>query len=105
MFFLSYEFTVTPKNELGSGPSSEPVSFSTESGMKRTSEPSLFNLLSMLSFSIVPVAKALLSKLNHKTALRFMNSLQILQGKVFDCKVDYTRCVSIQHAIIHCKPG
>uniref|UniRef100_A0A672HGE0 ABI family member 3 binding protein n=1 Tax=Salarias fasciatus TaxID=181472 RepID=A0A672HGE0_SALFA len=28
----SYEFKVTPKNELGSGPSTEPVSFSTESG-------------------------------------------------------------------------
>lgn len=29
---FSYEFKVTPKNELGSGPSSDPVSFSTESG-------------------------------------------------------------------------
>uniref|UniRef100_A0A3P8S633 ABI family member 3 binding protein n=1 Tax=Amphiprion percula TaxID=161767 RepID=A0A3P8S633_AMPPE len=28
----SYEFKVTPKNELGTGPSSDPVSFSTESG-------------------------------------------------------------------------
>ncbi|TKS66861.1 Target of [Collichthys lucidus] len=28
----SYEFKVTPKNELGPGPSSDPVSFSTESG-------------------------------------------------------------------------
>ncbi|CAG5865797.1 unnamed protein product [Menidia menidia] len=28
----SYEFKVTPKNELGSGPSSDPVTFSTESG-------------------------------------------------------------------------
>ncbi|XP_060785401.1 target of Nesh-SH3 isoform X2 [Neoarius graeffei] len=34
----SYEFTVTPKNELGSGPSSEPVSFSTESADPRVSE-------------------------------------------------------------------
>ena len=39
LFFLftfllsfSYEFTVKPKNELGSGPTSDPVSFSTESG-------------------------------------------------------------------------
>lgn len=31
-FYFSYEFTVTPKNELGSGPSSDPVTFSTESG-------------------------------------------------------------------------
>lgn len=28
----SYEFKVKPKNELGAGPSSEPVSFNTESG-------------------------------------------------------------------------
>lgn len=28
----SYEFKVKPKNELGEGPPSEPVSFSTESG-------------------------------------------------------------------------
>lgn len=104
-FFLSYEFTVTPKNELGSGPSSEPVSFSTESGMKNSLEPSLLHLLSILSFSIGPLAKASLSKSNHKTALRFMNSLQILQGKVFDCKLNCTRCVSIQHAILHCNPG
>ncbi|XP_067460075.1 target of Nesh-SH3 isoform X4 [Thunnus thynnus] len=34
----SYEFKVTPKNELGSGPSSEPVSFSTESADPRVSE-------------------------------------------------------------------
>ncbi|XP_053483604.1 target of Nesh-SH3 isoform X4 [Ictalurus furcatus] len=34
----SYEFTVTPKNELGSGPSSEPVSFSTESADPRVRE-------------------------------------------------------------------
>ncbi|KAB5576837.1 hypothetical protein PHYPO_G00203100 [Pangasianodon hypophthalmus] len=34
----SYEFTVTPKNELGSGPSSESVSFSTESADPRVSE-------------------------------------------------------------------
>lgn len=33
-FFLpySYEFKVKPKNELGEGPPSEPVSFNTESG-------------------------------------------------------------------------
>lgn len=30
--FFSYEFKVTPRNELGPGPSSDPVSFSTESG-------------------------------------------------------------------------
>ncbi|XP_063743646.1 target of Nesh-SH3 isoform X8 [Eleginops maclovinus] len=34
----SYEFTVTPKNELGAGPSSDPVSFSTESADPRVSE-------------------------------------------------------------------
>lgn len=34
----SYEFTVTPKNELGTGPASEPVSFSTESADPRVSE-------------------------------------------------------------------
>ncbi|XP_072542496.1 target of Nesh-SH3 isoform X2 [Salminus brasiliensis] len=34
----SYEFTVTPKNELGSGPPSEPVTFSTESADPRVSE-------------------------------------------------------------------
>ncbi|KAF7709266.1 hypothetical protein HF521_016116 [Silurus meridionalis] len=34
----SYEFTVTPKNELGSGPSSEPVSFNTESADPRVSK-------------------------------------------------------------------
>ncbi|CAK6959174.1 target of Nesh-SH3 isoform X2 [Scomber scombrus] len=34
----SYEFQVTPKNELGSGPSSDPVSFSTESADPRVSE-------------------------------------------------------------------
>lgn len=28
----SYEFKVKPKNELGEGPPSEPVSFNTESG-------------------------------------------------------------------------
>lgn len=37
VFFLlclySYEFKVKPKNELGTGPLSEPVSFNTESGM------------------------------------------------------------------------
>lgn len=34
VFFLpySYEFKVKPKNELGEGPPSEPVSFNTESG-------------------------------------------------------------------------
>ncbi|XP_028992545.1 target of Nesh-SH3 isoform X6 [Betta splendens] len=34
----SYEFTVTPKNELGTGPSSDPVSFSTESADPRVTE-------------------------------------------------------------------
>uniref|UniRef100_A0A3Q3XCI9 Fibronectin type-III domain-containing protein n=1 Tax=Mola mola TaxID=94237 RepID=A0A3Q3XCI9_MOLML len=34
----SYEFTVIPKNELGTGPSSDPVSFSTESADPRVSE-------------------------------------------------------------------
>ncbi|XP_042350754.1 target of Nesh-SH3 isoform X4 [Plectropomus leopardus] len=34
----SYEFTVTPKNELGAGPSTDPVSFSTESADPRVSE-------------------------------------------------------------------
>ncbi|KAI4896188.1 hypothetical protein NFI96_006661 [Prochilodus magdalenae] len=34
----SYEFTVTPKNELGSGPPSEPVTFNTESADPRVSE-------------------------------------------------------------------
>lgn len=34
----SYEFKVKPKNELGSGPESEPVSFSTESADPRVSE-------------------------------------------------------------------
>uniref|UniRef100_UPI0037E8AE0B target of Nesh-SH3 isoform X1 n=1 Tax=Semicossyphus pulcher TaxID=241346 RepID=UPI0037E8AE0B len=34
----SYEFKVTPKNELGTGPSSDPVSFSTESADPRVSE-------------------------------------------------------------------
>uniref|UniRef100_A0A8C6MKM6 ABI family, member 3 (NESH) binding protein a n=1 Tax=Nothobranchius furzeri TaxID=105023 RepID=A0A8C6MKM6_NOTFU len=34
----SYEFKVTPKNELGTGPSSEPVTFSTESADPRVSE-------------------------------------------------------------------
>ncbi|XP_031725386.1 target of Nesh-SH3 [Anarrhichthys ocellatus] len=34
----SYEFTVTPKNEMGTGPSSDPVSFSTESADPRVSE-------------------------------------------------------------------
>ncbi|XP_059199626.1 target of Nesh-SH3 [Centropristis striata] len=34
----NYEFTVTPKNELGTGPSSDPVSFSTESADPRVSE-------------------------------------------------------------------
>ncbi|XP_026232192.1 target of Nesh-SH3 isoform X2 [Anabas testudineus] len=34
----SYEFTVTPKNELGTGPSTDPVSFSTESADPRVSE-------------------------------------------------------------------
>ncbi|XP_028255521.1 ABI family, member 3 (NESH) binding protein b isoform X3 [Parambassis ranga] len=34
----SYEFKVKPKNELGSGPPSEPVSFSTESADPRVSE-------------------------------------------------------------------
>lgn len=33
LFNFSYEFKVTPRNELGTGPSSEPVAFSTESGM------------------------------------------------------------------------
>lgn len=32
VFFYSYEFKVKPKNELGAGPPSEPVSFNTESG-------------------------------------------------------------------------
>lgn len=34
----SYEFKVKPKNELGTGPTSEPVSFSTESADPRVSE-------------------------------------------------------------------
>ncbi|XP_051761229.1 target of Nesh-SH3 isoform X2 [Ctenopharyngodon idella] len=34
----SYEFKVVPKNELGSGPTSDPVSFSTESADPRVSE-------------------------------------------------------------------
>ncbi|KAM9346804.1 uncharacterized protein abi3bpa [Symphorus nematophorus] len=34
----SYEFKVTPKNEMGTGPSSDPVSFSTESADPRVSE-------------------------------------------------------------------
>ncbi|XP_075870722.1 target of Nesh-SH3 [Nelusetta ayraudi] len=34
----SYEFKVTPRNELGPGPSSDPVSFSTESADPRVSE-------------------------------------------------------------------
>nr|XP_061802829.1 target of Nesh-SH3-like [Nerophis lumbriciformis] len=34
----SYEFKVTPKNDLGAGPSSEPVSFNTESADPRVSE-------------------------------------------------------------------
>lgn len=34
-FSCSYEFKVVPKNELGSGPTSDPVSFSTESGKRR----------------------------------------------------------------------
>uniref|UniRef100_A0A3B4A5V6 Fibronectin type-III domain-containing protein n=1 Tax=Periophthalmus magnuspinnatus TaxID=409849 RepID=A0A3B4A5V6_9GOBI len=34
----SYEFKVTPRNELGTGPSSDPVSFSTESADPRVSE-------------------------------------------------------------------
>ncbi|XP_051565576.1 target of Nesh-SH3-like isoform X2 [Myxocyprinus asiaticus] len=34
----SYEFKVTPKNELGSGPASDPVSFNTESADPRVSE-------------------------------------------------------------------
>ncbi|XP_016093407.1 target of Nesh-SH3 [Sinocyclocheilus grahami] len=34
----SYKFKVTPKNELGSGPASEPVTFSTESADPRVSE-------------------------------------------------------------------
>ncbi|KAK9537840.1 hypothetical protein VZT92_005418 [Zoarces viviparus] len=34
----SYEFTVTPRNEMGTGPSSDPVSFSTESADPRVSE-------------------------------------------------------------------
>ncbi|XP_034417547.1 LOW QUALITY PROTEIN: target of Nesh-SH3-like [Cyclopterus lumpus] len=34
----SYEFTVTPRNELGAGPSSDAVSFSTESADPRVSE-------------------------------------------------------------------
>ncbi|XP_058248556.1 target of Nesh-SH3 isoform X2 [Hemibagrus wyckioides] len=34
----SYKFKVTPRNELGSGPSSEPVSFTTESADPRVSE-------------------------------------------------------------------
>ncbi|XP_068615006.1 target of Nesh-SH3-like [Brachionichthys hirsutus] len=34
----SYEFQVTPKNELGTGPSSDPVSFNTESADPRVSE-------------------------------------------------------------------
>lgn len=69
-FFYSYEFKVTPKNELGSGPSSDSVSFSTESGTKRSLESSLLHLLSILLYSAGSLAKALLSK-NHKTTLRF----------------------------------
>ncbi|XP_047225742.1 target of Nesh-SH3 isoform X3 [Girardinichthys multiradiatus] len=34
----SYEFKVTPKNELGTGPSSDPVTFNTESADPRVSE-------------------------------------------------------------------
>ncbi|XP_035988707.1 target of Nesh-SH3 isoform X3 [Fundulus heteroclitus] len=34
----SYEFKVTPKNELGAGPSSDPVTFNTESADPRVSE-------------------------------------------------------------------
>uniref|UniRef100_H3CB19 ABI family, member 3 (NESH) binding protein a n=1 Tax=Tetraodon nigroviridis TaxID=99883 RepID=H3CB19_TETNG len=34
----NYEFTVTPKNELGAGPPTDPVSFSTESADPRVSE-------------------------------------------------------------------
>ncbi|XP_070770872.1 target of Nesh-SH3 [Enoplosus armatus] len=34
----NYEFKVTPRNELGTGPSSDPVSFSTESADPRVSE-------------------------------------------------------------------
>lgn len=34
-FLHSYEFKVKPKNELGVGPLSEPVSFNTESGTPR----------------------------------------------------------------------
>ncbi|XP_040912762.1 target of Nesh-SH3 isoform X6 [Toxotes jaculatrix] len=34
----SYEFKVTPKNEMGTGPSTDPVSFSTESADPRVSE-------------------------------------------------------------------
>ncbi|XP_030643386.1 target of Nesh-SH3 [Chanos chanos] len=34
----SYEFKVTPKNELGSGPTSQPVTFSTESADPRVSD-------------------------------------------------------------------
>lgn len=70
LFFFSYKFKVTPRNELGSGPSSEPVSFTTESGMEWSLEPSLLHLLSILLFSVASVAKDLLSK-NRKTTLRF----------------------------------
>ncbi|XP_056321395.1 target of Nesh-SH3 isoform X1 [Danio aesculapii] len=41
----SYEFKVTPKNELGSGPSSDPVSFSTESADPRVSEKTSKNAI------------------------------------------------------------
>ncbi|MEQ2269086.1 Target of Nesh-SH3 [Xenotaenia resolanae] len=37
-FHFSYEFKVTPKNELGTGPSSDPVTFNTESADPRVSE-------------------------------------------------------------------
>ena len=47
VFLHSYEFKVKPKNELGEGPSSEPVSFNTESGdyepkLQPTAAPTMF---------------------------------------------------------------
>ena len=42
--FHSYEFKVKPKNELGEGPSSEPVSFNTESGTAQSARMNAINI-------------------------------------------------------------
>ncbi len=65
----SYEFKVTPKNELGSGPASEPVTFSTESG-KRRRNVKLIQYEYIVCSEYVSESQLKVSDLNPQSGLR-----------------------------------